>query len=157
MIQTSKVSDRRTLSFQSLDDILADAEALAAGDIRTMGNWTSGQIVDHVAALIELSIDGFTMKAPLPLRIFGRLMRNMALNKPMRPGFKMPKKFAAMAPRPDVQWDAALARLRSVGQRVRDGEQMQHPSPMLGRMSHEDWVKLHCRHAELHFSFMHPA
>jgi hypothetical protein len=29
-------------------------------------------------------------------------------------------------------------------------------SPVLGRLSHEQWVQFHCRHAEMHFSFMHP-
>ena len=30
-------------------------------------------------------------------------------------------------------------------------------NPFLGELSHEDWIKLNLRHAELHFSFFHPA
>ena len=36
-------------------------------------------------------------------------------------------------------------------------QRMKHPSPVLGKLSHEQWEQLHCRHAELHLSFLHPA
>jgi hypothetical protein len=28
---------------------------------------------------------------------------------------------------------------------------------MLGKLSIDEWNRLHCRHAELHLSFMHPS
>jgi Protein of unknown function (DUF1569) len=28
------------------------------------------------------------------------------------------------------------------------------PSPLFGRLTHGDWIKLHLRHAELHLSFL---
>jgi hypothetical protein len=59
-------------------------------------------------------------------------------------------------PDEDVTWEQALSELReTIDKAKRDG--MTHPSPVLGRMSNDDWVSLHCRHAELHFSFLHPA
>ena len=57
----------------------------------------------------------------------------------------------------DVTWEDAMKRLRTEVGRARDAGRMTRPSPILGRMSHNDWVRLPCRHAELHFSFMHPA
>jgi hypothetical protein len=31
------------------------------------------------------------------------------------------------------------------------------PNPVLGKLSHQDWIKLNLRHAELHQSFFHLA
>src|SRR5579885_2208924 len=63
---------RRTLRFHDYDDILADAEALAAKGYDREGQWGLGQACDHLAAIMELSIDGFPSKLPLPVRVLAR-------------------------------------------------------------------------------------
>ena len=156
MIETKKVAGRRALRFAGMDEILADAEALGRGDIRTIGNWSAAQIVDHVALLIGFSIDGFPARAPLALRVFGRMLKKRSLKGGLPAGFKFPANFGFLAPAEDVTWADALNLLRKEIGRARDRGRMTQPSPILGRMSHEDWIKLHCRQAELHFSFMHP-
>ena len=93
---------------------------------------------------------------PLWMRPF-RLLKSSALRNTMRAGFKIPKSFASMAPDPDVSWDDALAHLRRAIERIDNGERMTAVSPFLGPLTHEEWEKLNCRHAEMHFSFMHPA
>ena len=158
MVNTAKVTDRRELHFSTMADILADADYLACGDPpRVTGNWTPGQIVAHVSAVIRCSFDGFPVpKASLAMRILGRLIKNMALNKPMRAGLKVPKEFATMIPGADTPWDEAVDELRTQIGRL-DTQRMTIPSPVLGKLSHEDWKKLHCRHAEMHFSFLQPS
>src|SRR5438874_10377963 len=44
VVDTTKVAGRRQLHFVSIDDISADVEKLAAGEVRTLGNWSGGQI-----------------------------------------------------------------------------------------------------------------
>ena len=154
MIDTKKVTDRRTLSFRSLDDIQADVEALDGAAVRTTGNWTAAQIVQHVTDVITLSVDGFGFKVALPLRVLGRLLRSQALSKPMRPGFNVPEAMRARLPSDQLAFEQAVASLRQAIGRTRS-ERMTKASPFLGAMMHEDWVNLHCRHAEMHFSFMH--
>jgi hypothetical protein len=158
MVKSPGITDRRELHFTSMQDILDDVEYLDSGDPpRTTGNWTGGQIVKHVAMLINYSIDGFPVpKAPLLLRVAGRLMRKRALVDPMRPGLKFPRKFAFLAPHAAVTWEDAVEYIGQTIARLRS-DRMTKPSPLLGRLSHEQWVQLHCRHAEMHFSFMHPA
>ena len=158
MINTRKVTDRRLLHFSTMNEILEDVEYLAAGDPpRAAGNWTPAQVVDHVAKIIRFAVDGFPMpKAALPIRILGRLLRQRALTRPMQPGFRLPKKFQFMAPDPGVTWDDAVDRLRAAIERA-GSQRMKHPSPVLGKLAHEQWELLHCRHAELHLSFLHPA
>jgi hypothetical protein len=156
MVNTKKVADRRSLHFESLDDILTDVERLGEGEIRTSGNWTPAQNVQHVGRLIGFSVDGFPFRAPWYLRLVGPLFKRQALSKPPPPGFGLGGQLEALVPDPDVTWDQALDELRATIQKAkRDG--MSEPSPILGRMTHDEWVRLHCRHAELHFSFLHPA
>lgn len=57
-VDTKKVIGRRSLHFASLDEILAEAERLAAGRHRQLGNWTLGQILMHLARAGEAYIDG---------------------------------------------------------------------------------------------------
>lgn len=52
--------DRRPLKFASFDEIVPDIERLIGGH-RTVGNWTLGQICDHLAAVHRLLVD-----APAP-------------------------------------------------------------------------------------------
>lgn len=156
-VRTPQVKDRRSLRFGRMSDIRADVEMLdAAPSIRTTGNWTAAQNVDHVAALIEGSLDGIPVRGPLWMRMMGKLVRSSALNKPMRPGFKLPKAMREFGPSEDVTWEQALGRLRAVVERIENGARMEEPSPFLGELSHEEWEQLHCRHAELHLSFLHP-
>lgn len=153
-------SNRRVLHFRDMDELLADIDALdeaGASRIRAAGNWTPGQIVHHVACFITPSIDGFGFKGPLGLRLIGRVMRKRMLTKTFPAGLTLPKSMSRFAPPDDATWDDAVALLRREVGRIRDGARMTHASPMLGALSHEEWVNLHCRHAELHFSFLHSA
>ena len=81
-VDTKKVTNRRTVKFATLGDIVADVEQLG-DNVRGEGNWTPAQNVGHVATLVELSLDGFppTIKAPLPLRLLGPLFKGRALRK----------------------------------------------------------------------------
>ncbi len=158
MKPTRQITDRRELHFSSMGDILDDVEYLAAGDPpRTAGNWTSAQIVAHVGRVIDYSIEGFpTPKAALPLRFVCWLLRRIVLTRPMQPGVKLPRNFAALIPDHGTTWEDAVDGFRAVYTKLAT-RRMTHPSPVFGRMSHEQWEQLHCRHAEMHFSFMHPA
>lgn len=148
-------AERRELLFRSMDDILAEGERLAAGPVETTGNWTAPQVIQHVARLIDASVRGFDARIPLPMRVVGRLMKGSMLRSPMRAGFTMPTPLTQIVPDDDATMQGAIEELRdAIGRAER--ERMTIPSPLLGPLSHEDWVRLHCRHAELHFGFIRP-
>ena len=46
--------ERRQLHFSSLDEAAADAEALAGGEVMTSGNYSFGQIMEHLARTIDV-------------------------------------------------------------------------------------------------------
>ena len=156
MKKTSKVTDRRTLRFARITDLTEDVDKLCeAGSVRSTGNWTPAQIVTHVTSLIRMSIDDFTFKAPLVLRIIGPMIRSRVLNRPMGAGINLRGgAAAALIPDPSVTWEHAVAELHKQVERIESGTRMTRPSPIFGKLEHEEWTQLHCRHAEMHFSFM---
>jgi len=85
------VESRRTLRYESLHDILRDAESFDGATVSAAGGWTPAQIVQHVAKTIRLSIDGTEYRAPLVIRLLARLLKKRTLVSPMKPGFRMPK------------------------------------------------------------------
>jgi hypothetical protein len=158
MVDTRKVKGRREVSFASLDDLEADVEALVqAADeerLKALGNWSLGQALQHLQRFMTRSMEGFE-KAPwflpvmgLPFRLF---MMKRVLGAPPPPGMK-PGKVPFM---PDDEADAATESRAVLGiiERVRSGERFTQRSPLLGQLTHEQWTKLHLRHAELHLSF----
>jgi len=152
MTESTQPSPQR---FESLEDILAHVEAVDPQRVVARGGWTPAQVVEHVATLIEFSIDGFPFKGPAPLRLIGRLLKRHTLQRGIKPGIKFPRTFAPyLNPPADVTWTQALEHLCQLVQRLRRGETMDAPSPIFGPMTDPQWRALHCRHAELHFSFL---
>lgn len=151
-----KSVDRRSLTFNTLDDLASDIQNLGRQDVSSSGNWSAGQNIEHVAAVIDASVDGFTFSVPLPLRIIGRLIRSRTLKKPLNPGIKLPGSAPdAFKPGPETRLEDAAKHLAESVERAKQ-RRMNATSPIFGKMSHEQWVQLHCRHAEMHFSFLHP-
>ena len=58
MVNTKTVTGRRELRYDNYDELLADAERLAGKEVRTLGNWSYGQILRHLARSIDAMIDG---------------------------------------------------------------------------------------------------
>ena len=155
-VNTAKVSGRRKLRFNNFDEIQAEAERLAAGPVRQLGNWSLGQATAHLARAMTMPLDGSPTRAPLPIRMVVRLMKKRILTNGVRPGFKLPKQAAdKYVPGPEISNEQGLSELRTSIARLK-AEPLRHPHPVLGRLTREEWDQLHLRHAELHFSFFVP-
>jgi hypothetical protein len=156
-IDTTKVIDRRELHFQTIEDIQADVERLArAKEIRALGNWSPGQIFGHLAITMNSSIDGFKHHLFAPLRWFIRLfVKRKLLKGPMTPGFKLNDKAAEDMVPPPTSLEDGLRSIREAIRRLQT-ETKRAPSAFMGHMTDEEWTQLHCRHAELHLSFLVP-
>lgn len=147
---------RRKLHFNNMEDILNDAKSLVASGVNASGNWNTGQIVGHITAVMLASIEGFPFSLPMPIRLFGRLIRNRAMKKGFPSGIKIPSQAGpAFDPPPDLSFDQAVEQLASAIEKAKQ-HKMTHASPVFGVLTHDQWIQFHCRHAELHFSFMHP-
>jgi hypothetical protein len=65
---------RRPLRFDSLDDVVRDAETLLAKGYDKAGNWDLAQVCNHLADWLTYPVEGFP-KAPLPIRVMLRVVR----------------------------------------------------------------------------------
>ncbi len=156
-VNTKTLQGRRRVRYESFDDLIGDAERLANG-VTTIGNWSFGQILAHLAAALNSSIDGYGFSAPLPLRIAARLfMKKKALHEQIPAGFQIPNNVNGRFDPPDVSVSEGLERLRAAVERLKSEDtRMKHP--VLGALSREESDKFQLRHAELHMSFArHPA
>jgi hypothetical protein len=155
-VDTRRVSGRRDVHYNSLDDLLADAQRLTAGPHHTLGNWSLGMILGHLAQAVNMGIDGSSIHAPWPIRVAAAvLMKKRFLRGPIRPGFQLPKKAqGGFLPQP-CSAEEGLAKLTAAIERWKREPQRQ-PHPIFGRMTPEEWDALELRHAELHMSFVVP-
>ena len=157
-IDTTKVTGRRTLHFNTLADIAADVDQLTkAREIRTLGNWSAGQVVQHVATTMNKSIDGFNFRVPWPIRlVLPLLLKRRFLTQTMSAGFKLSGKAEAeMVSRP-ISLEEAVGNFQKAVARLQ-AESKREPHPAIGKLTPEEWEQLHCRHSELHLSFLLPA
>lgn len=149
------VRGRRTLQFQSFQDVLRDVEQLAASaSLQMLGNWPLPELLNHLTMTMNNSIDGFQVRAPWLIRLLAPLMKRSAL-KQIRPGIRLPKSAEAMAFPQAVSLATSLQDFRRAIERV-SCETMQAPHPAFGSMTHQDWYQLHLRHCEMHLSFAIP-
>jgi hypothetical protein len=162
MINTKKVKDRRQLRFESFDEAIRDAQSLAdaeaRGTLRSTGNWTLGQALGHVAFWARAPFDGYppAPRMPLVLRLVIPLMKGRFLNKGLPTGARIPGIPGGTFGIDPMDTSRGLSEMRTAFDRLSQQAPAQ-PNPVLGPLTHADWLKLNLRHAELHQSFFHPA
>lgn len=149
-VNTKKVKGRRQVHYDSLSELLADAERLAQVDVQTLGNWTPGQIYQHLAQSLDGSIDGLGFSLPAPVRVLMSLfMKRKFLKEAIPAGFKSTKEFIP----PATSTESGLASLRAAVER-QDREPSRAIHPAFGKIGRDGWNDFHLRHAEMHMSFL---
>lgn len=159
-VNTAKAT-RRPLHFKCLGCLKGELDridaAYRAGTLATSGNWTPGENLDHCAITFEIGLNGSGMKLGLVVRLVGRLLKGIITSdRPgaMRPGFKLPASAVELAPRPGVTFQEGMSRIRRAIGRLDAGERMTQPSPLLGALTHEQWVRLNLNHTQMHLGFL---
>ena len=152
------MAEHRTLTFKNLDEVVAEAERLASGEVQVSGNHSFGAILKHLALTHDITTG--RVQAPAPpwymKYIMIPIMKPFILrDAPIKPGFKLPAKAESFFwASEDVSVEDGLAHLReSVEAYQTQGPTPKHP--MFGKMSKETNLRLQCRHAELHLGFVH--
>jgi hypothetical protein len=154
---------RRTLRFDTVDDAIAEADRLVAADrdgrLTRTGTWELGQMLGHLATWAGFSFDGYPPEVgspPAPVRWIGRLVKNRTLTKGMMAGMKIGRVPGGTVATDKMPPDEGLSRFRAAMERLRDNDPAK-PNPVFGPLTHEQWIQLNLRHAELHMSFLHPS
>ena len=149
--------EHRKLSFTTLDEAVAEAERLASGEVRTTGNHTFGQILEHLARTHDMSTGKLVgPQPPLIMRIMMPFVRSMII-KNVKPGFKLPAKSEEFFwPDQEFEVAAALTHLKeSVENYNTNGPLEKHP--VFGKISREQNLGLQCKHCAMHLGFVHVA
>ena len=157
----TKKAPRRELAFHCNGCVNADLASIEAahiaGTLAHTGNWSEGEILDHVAKMWEMAFDGFPPESTpnFAIKIIARLMKGrMTSGKTLPAGFQLPANARFMLPTTGTSFDEGMQRMRAVLGRLDRGEQMTATSPVFGKMSHDEWMRLHLGHAQLHFGFL---
>ncbi len=154
-VDTKQITGRRTLHFSSLAEVLSDCEHLAAVPVTSLGNWSLGQCLLHLAEAVKMPLDGAPFQPPWWLKLIGPLLKRRFVWKPMSAGFQLPRSAAKLLPGDGTSTAEGLAALRQAIDRFQR-EPQRHPHGFLGKLSNEEWEQTQCRHAELHLSFHVP-
>jgi len=161
MVNTRQVTNRRPLRFANFGAVVRDAESLAGaerrGTLRAMGNWTLGQAIGHLAYWARAPLVGYPElpRPPWLLRVMMPLLKNGFLNKRLPAGVRIRGVADGTLGTEKMATDRALGELRAALDRWAN-ETPSRPNPILGTLTHGEWIKLNLRHAELHLSFFHP-
>ena len=153
---------RRTLRFNTIDDALAEADRLVvaerAGRLTRAGNWSLGQTLGHLATWSEFAFNGYptSIRPPAPIRWVLRRLKHRVLTKGMTPGVRLGRLPGGTVGLDDLPPDEALHRLRSAFQRLA-ASAPPIENPVFGPLTHQEWIQLNLRHAELHLGHQVPA
>ncbi len=160
-VKTGKVADRRTLRFRDFSELWADVESIAeaerTGRLRRIGNWTVGQILTHLAAWVEYSSNGYPpeLRAPWFVRLIMRFQKRKFLYDRMPAGVEIPGVPGGTLATSDAPTPDAMQRLHAAWERLLR-EPPRVKNLLFGEMTHDEWIQLNLRHAELHLSFLRP-
>lgn len=147
--------------FRNLDEVVADIDLLRLKGYDQAGSWNLTQASGHLANWLSYPIDGY----PKPGCLMGLMMwmlRNTAGNswyhKIVTTG-KMPAgkpTLKSSIPASDADETAAVNRLKDVAIRLKNYKGEVHPSPVFGKRTVEDVIKLQLIHCAHHLSFLIP-
>ena len=143
--------ERRNLSFSSLDEIIPEVERLLAGHA-TIGEWSLGQILHHLATSIRVSRRGRPKPEARPV--------SEALRDQFFRTRRFPEGVQAPHPRLVPPADAdAQAQFQEILNAINQWNLAPGPfpdHPLLGPLSKEEWSDFHCIHCAHHLSFAIP-
>lgn len=148
-------SPRRTLHFDDLSQVLADAQTMSRRPHQSVGNWTLAQVCKHLADTIHGSVDGIRLGQHTLRRIFlGRVILRWTYKNGIPPGVTLDPR---LNPPPDCDFENAFAELQRAVSRYAAYTGRLKPHPIFGRLRRKAWDELHCFHCAHHLSHIVPS
>lgn len=148
------MAERRSLAFNEIDEVMPEVDRLVTGH-ETVGRWTLGQILHHLAVAVRLSTDG----KPDAESIEGRDRRRVYRRLFFRAG-RFPEKadppLEILIPPDDCDLVQETEALRDALDRFKahDGPFSSHP--VLGALDGAEWSRFHLMHCAHHLGFATP-
>lgn len=150
----------RVLRFDNIEQCREEVNRLVRADeegrLVAKGNWTAGQIFDHLGTWINWGYIGYPKEIggpPWVIRVLLKLLRGFVLRSKAPQGFRMPgvaNGTFAFELRDTREAAADLL----VGLARLDAGAPPFPSPAFGMMTRDEAIALHLRHCELHLGYL---
>jgi hypothetical protein len=160
-VDTGKVAERRRLRLETFGQAWAEVERIAAaerqGRLKRCGNWSVGQVFNHLAAWASYPYEGYPprLNAPWFVRLIMKTRKRRYLYEAMPAGVKIPGIEGGTMATEDTSLEQGMSRLKRAWDRL-DAGPPAVPNPIFGPLTHEEWRALNLRHAELHLGFLQP-
>ncbi len=135
---------------------MPEVDRLLGGEYALVGNWSLGQICNHLTDSITFSVEGYPALAPWILRrtigpvIFRRILRKGTFPS----GLTLPKKYQ---PKPGLDARAEAEALRAALQYYAGYTGPVKEHPLAGRITRSQWDQFHNIHCAHHLSFALPS
>ena len=145
---------RRPLAFASLDRVMPDVDRLLEGHT-TVGDWSLGQICNHLTQSLTWTVEGFPKLTPWFVRktIGPLLLRRILRTGRFPDSIKLPN---AYLPKPGLDDRAEAEALRAALWHFASHSAPLSDHPMAGAISQADWERFHCIHCAHHLGFVLP-
>lgn len=158
-IDTKNVNIRE-LHFDTLEQAMAEVDRVSAaeraGKLQQLGNWTAGQNFGHLAHWINVGFDGGGPTPPWLVRKLGPiLLKKRVLYGKAWKGFRIPNAPEGTFGTEKLSLEEGERRVKAALTRLMNNTP-DRPNPAFGKMTRDEWVKLHLRHFELHLGFLVP-
>ena len=143
------------LRFADLTELIAHTTRIDSANHWTTGNWTAAQNFYHLAGAFEGSVQGLPAGYPWAVRMILRPLRSFVTRYRFPSWLPIPAAIKhRLEPPSDLCFESQKSRLlEAIDQFAAYGEA--HPAhPVLGKMSHQEWIGFHLRHCEHHLSFI---
>lgn len=146
---------RRKLSFSTYDDVVAELERLERVRYQQLCQWNLGCICRHLPYYFRGSLEGFGFQLPWVVRkLLGRpLLRRYVKARRFPTGART---IPASVPESDTDERTAVAEAKQLLERLAGQTGELYPSPLVNRLTADEWRTLHVMHAAHHLSFLIP-
>ena len=144
---------RRTLRYDSLDDIMPDVERLLAGH-KTVGNWSLAQICRHVATVMRRVVDLPASTPQDPSQWVGEDKKKRVLESGL-----LPEELPALPQLVPVETLGEREEAEGLRQAIayyKASTGPVIPHRIFGPLSKEEWDELQLIHVAHHLSFAIP-
>ena len=146
--------ERRHLSFDGIDGVMPEVDQLLSG-YETVGRWSLGQILRHLAVAVRLSTEGRQDAEPVDGPDRRRVYRRLFFRAGRFPDDIDPP-LAILIPPDDCEVEQEAEALRDAFDRFKAHDGPFSPHPTLGALDKAEWSRFHAMHCAHHLGYASP-